>query len=229
MFRVTLRFAQVGLRETKKAKTRLAISAVATAMFIERGFDAVTVAEVAAAAEVSAATIFNYFETKEDLFFDREAEMIAAQVRVIGERAAGETIVAAIHRQLRAAIEDELPGLIERDVARFVATAQASPALRARVRLAIEKLEASLAAAIAAETGATADDATPRLVAGMIVGVERVLLDALRAQLERASSAATVGRALRRDCDRAFALLQAGLGSYGAKPRSRRRRAAPAT
>ncbi|HEY1552891.1 MAG TPA: TetR family transcriptional regulator [Kofleriaceae bacterium] len=207
----------MGLRETKKSKTRLAISEVATAMFIERGFDAVTVAEVAAAAEVSPATIFNYFETKEDLFFDREGEMIAAQARVISERAPGSTIVAAIHRQLRAAIDHELPGLIDRDVARFVATVQASPALRARARLAIEKLEASLAAAIAADTRAKPDDATPRLVAGMIVGIERVLLDGLRVHLERASSAATVKRALRRDCDRAFALLEAGLGSYGAK------------
>jgi AcrR family transcriptional regulator len=203
----------VGLRETKKAKTRLAISEVATAMFIERGFDAVTVADVAAAAEVSVATIFNYFETKEDLFFDREGEMIAAQARVIGARAKGETIVTAIHRQLRAAIDVELPGLIERDVARFVATVQASPALRARVRLALEKLEASLAAAIAADTRAKPDDATPRLVAGMIVGVERVLFDRLRAHIERKSAPAIAKRALRRDCDRAFALLEAGLGA----------------
>ena len=53
-----------GLRERKKAKTRLAISNIATQLFIERGFDNVTVAEVAAAADVSVATIFNYFETE---------------------------------------------------------------------------------------------------------------------------------------------------------------------
>jgi AcrR family transcriptional regulator len=205
----------LGHREDKKAKTRLAISEVATALFIERGFDTVTVAEIAAAAEVSVATIFNYFETKEDLFFDREGDMIAAQTRVIRERAAGETIAAAVHRQARAAIDDALPGLIERDVARFVATVQASPALQARVRLALEKTEASLARTIAAETRAKPDDAQPRVVAAMIVGIERVLLAELRGHLERKSPAALVRRALRRDCDRAFALLEAGLGGYG--------------
>src|ERR1700685_4848741 len=86
-----------GLRARKKAKSRLAISNVATKMFIERGFDDVTVAEVAAAADVSVATIFNYFETKEELFFDREGELVEAQRRCILERKAGETITSALH------------------------------------------------------------------------------------------------------------------------------------
>src|SRR5580693_4750619 len=95
-----------GLRERKKAKTRLAISNIATKMFIERGFDAVTVAEVAAAADVSVATIFNYFETKEELFFDREGEVIEEQRRRIRERNAGETITSALHRAFLAAIDE---------------------------------------------------------------------------------------------------------------------------
>ena len=101
-----------GLRERKKAKTRLAISNVATKLFIERGFDAVTVAEVAAAADVSVATIFNYFETKEDLFFDREGEGIEAQRRCILERKTGETITSALHRGYLAAIDAGLANLM---------------------------------------------------------------------------------------------------------------------
>src|SRR5262245_50975480 len=93
-----------GLRERKKAKTRLSISQIATQMFIERGFDAVTVAEVAAAAEVSVATIFNYFETKEDLFFDRERDIIAEHCRFVRERKVGETIIVALQRAFHAAI-----------------------------------------------------------------------------------------------------------------------------
>src|SRR6266496_5631258 len=59
-----------GRRERKKQQTRQAISDVATALFMERGFDAVTVAEVARAADVAVQTVFNHFPTKEDLFFD---------------------------------------------------------------------------------------------------------------------------------------------------------------
>src|ERR1700723_2371425 len=100
------------LRERKKAKTRLAISNLATKMFIERGFDDVTVAEVAATADVSVATIFNYFETKEDLFFDRDGETIEAQRRCVLERKAGETIASALHRGFLAAIDAAVPDLM---------------------------------------------------------------------------------------------------------------------
>ena len=204
-----------GLRARKKAKTRLAIAEVATRLFIERGFDQVTVAEVAAASEVSLATIFNYFETKEDLFFDREAELIAATCRVVHERTAGEAIIPAFHRALREAIDTVLPGLIERDVARFLATIDASPALRARARLGLDKAEAQLAAAIAADLHARPDDLTPRVVAAVVVALERVLLGVLRTHLRRGSSAAVTRRALRRDCDRAFAIIDAGIAAYG--------------
>ena len=63
--------ARPGLRERKKASTRLRISDIATGLFLERGFDEVTVAEVARAADVSVKTVFNYFGSKEDLIFDR--------------------------------------------------------------------------------------------------------------------------------------------------------------
>jgi AcrR family transcriptional regulator len=207
-----------GLRARKKAKTRLAIADVATGLFIERGFDNVTVADVAAAAEVSLATIFNYFETKEDLFFDREAELIASICRVVPERRPGEAIVAAFHRSFHDAIDTVLPGLIERNVARFVATIEASPSLRARARMALDKAEEQLAAAIAADQSAKPDDLTPRVVAAVVIALERVLLGVLRAHLLRGSSAAVVRRALRRDCDRVFAIVDAGISAYGTRP-----------
>src|ERR1700722_16342632 len=127
-----------GLRERKKEKTRLAISDVATKLFIERGFDDVTVAEVAAAADVSVATIFNYFETKEELFFDREGEVIEAQRRVILERKAGETITSVLQREFLAAIDAGVPQLMAHG-ASFLRTIEGSPALRARLRLGFEK------------------------------------------------------------------------------------------
>src|SRR3977135_3245790 len=89
-----------GLRERKKLETRQRISDVATLMFAARGFDDVTVAEIAAAANVSKMTVFNYFPRKEDLLFDRTDEAFALLAGAIKERRPGESFVSAIHRLL---------------------------------------------------------------------------------------------------------------------------------
>ena len=207
-----------GLRERKKARTRLAISNVATKMFIERGFDDVTVAEVAAAADVSVATIFNYFETKEELFFDREGEVMEAQRRCILERKAGETVTSALHRAFLAAIDAGVPPLMA-ERARFLRTIEASAALRARARLGFEKAEASLAETIAEETRAVAGDPTPQIVAAMLVAIQRTLTEAARAAALRGDAVASTKRRLRQACDRAFELLEGGVRGYGRKAR----------
>ncbi|WP_326640923.1 TetR/AcrR family transcriptional regulator [Streptosporangium sp. NBC_01755] len=75
-----------GLRERKKRETRERISNIATGLFMMRGFDNVTVAEVARAADVSVNTVFNYFGTKEDLLFDRQEEVEDLPSRVVRER-----------------------------------------------------------------------------------------------------------------------------------------------
>jgi AcrR family transcriptional regulator len=205
-----------GLRERKKAKTRLAISDVATKMFIERGFDDVTVAEVAAAADVSVATIFNYFETKEELFFDREGEGIEAQCRCIVERKAGETIMSALHNGFLTAIDAGVSNLLA-DGASFIRTIEGSSALRARLRLGFEKTEASLAETIAEETEAVAGDPTPQIVAAMFVAIQRTLIESARAAALRGDAVAPTKRRLRRACDRAFVLLEGGVRGYGKK------------
>ncbi len=205
-----------GLRERKKAKTRLAISNIATRLFIERGFDEVTVAEVAAAAEVSVATIFNYFETKEDLFFDRDGETIVAQRRLILDRKAGETITSALHRGFLAAIDAAVPDLMSQG-ASFLRTIEGSAALRARVRLGLERAETSLAATITEETESEAGDPTPQIVAAMIVSIQRMLMESARAAALRGDAVAPTKRRLRQACDRAFALLDGGVRGYGKK------------
>ena len=84
-----------GLRERKKAQTRQLIADTARRLFLERGFEAVTVAEIAREADVAEKTVFNYFPAKEDLFYGRleafEEELLAA----IREREPGESLVAA--------------------------------------------------------------------------------------------------------------------------------------
>jgi AcrR family transcriptional regulator len=205
-----------GLRERKKAQSRLAISNIATKMFIERGFDDVTVAEVAAAADVSVATIFNYFETKEELFFDREGQVVEAQRRFILERKAGETIASVLHREFLAAIDAGVPQLMAHG-ASFLRTIEGSSALRARLRLGFEKAEASLAETIAEETEAGAGDPTPQIVAAMLVAIQRTLMESAGAAALRGEAVASTKRRLRRACDRAFALLEGGMRGYGKK------------
>jgi AcrR family transcriptional regulator len=205
-----------GLRERKKAQSRLAISNVATKLFIERGFDDVTVAEVAAAADVSVATIFNYFDTKEELFFDREGEIIEAQRRVIVERKVGETLTSVLHREFLAGIDAGVPDLMAHG-ASFLRTIEASSALRARLRLGFEKGEALLAETIAAETEACAGDPTPQIAAAMIVAIQRTLMESAGAAALRGDAVASTKRRLRQVCDRAFVLLEGGLRGYAKK------------
>ncbi|WP_051897755.1 TetR/AcrR family transcriptional regulator [Sciscionella sediminilitoris] len=88
-----------GLRERKKWQTRRRISEVATGLFFARGFDAVTVAEVAEAAEVSKMTVFNYFPRKEDLLLDRTAEGRHEICALITGRAEGESVFEVLRAQ----------------------------------------------------------------------------------------------------------------------------------
>ncbi len=209
-----------GLRERKKAQTRQAISDLATRMFADRGFDAVTVAEVAAAAKVSVATIFNYFETKEDLFFDREGEIVEAHCRAVRERRRGESIPEALHRAFGAAL-DAMP----LEYLFFVRTIDASPTLHARARASHDKTEAALAAAIAVETGAAKRDPTPRVVAAMVTAIEWLLVEDARAAVMRGESFAAVKRRVRRTSTQALAVLDSGVRDYGRQgvsPRSGR-------
>lgn len=83
----------MGLRERKKARTRERISDIATGLFLDRGFDEVTVAEVASAAGVSVKTVFNYFGAKEDLMFDREPEWLASIDQLIASRRPGHGLI----------------------------------------------------------------------------------------------------------------------------------------
>ena len=90
----------MGLRERKKEQTRQLIAETAWRLFAERGFDRVTVAEVAREAQVAEATVFNYFRTKEDLFYSRLEAYGARLVEAVAARAPGEPAVAAFRRFL---------------------------------------------------------------------------------------------------------------------------------
>src|ERR1700684_997662 len=93
-----------GLRERRKQETRQAISDVATEMFVARGFDEVTIAQVADAAGVAKMTVTNYFPRKEDLVFDRAEGVIGHLAEVVAARPPGESMLTAIRRDYAVAV-----------------------------------------------------------------------------------------------------------------------------
>lgn len=98
-----------GLRESKKQRTRRELADAALALFLERGFDEVSVADVAAAAQVSKPTLFRYFATKEDLVLDRFADHQDEAARIVRARPRGSTPVRALHEHFVAALRERDP------------------------------------------------------------------------------------------------------------------------
>jgi AcrR family transcriptional regulator len=199
----------MGLRESKKLRTRQEIADQAMRLFVQRGFDRVTVAEVAAAAAVSEKTVFNYFPTKEDLFFDEVPARGQALVEAIGTREPGESILAGLRRlQVGECRRLSSPGF-----ALFARIIEQSPALQAKELQVMAGFSQTLAGAIQAELGVDERDA--RVAAGLIVSVHWQLFRAARKQALEGRHGPGALRRLRADLDRAYQLLEHGLGELG--------------
>lgn len=180
----------MGLRETKKRQTRTAIADAALALFLEHGFDQVTVAEVARQAGVSTNTVFNYFPSKEDLFFDRQAEVEDRLAALVRDRPPGTCPVAAVRDDLLSALRQDHPALgLQPGAPAFWQVIQDSPALRAREREIGERIEAALATALtdhpphSADAPRHAGDPLPAILAGTIAGTHRAVLRELRRRI----------------------------------------------
>jgi AcrR family transcriptional regulator len=206
-----------GLRERKKRETRERISDIAMGLFMTRGFDDVTVAEVAQAADVSVNTVFNYFSTKEDLFADRHDVVVDLPLQVLRERRPGESVVGAFRRDYLDAIDTRgwryglNPG---NDV--FAGIVNASPALVARMRQIHVERERGLARALADELGAGPDDLTPAMAAACLLTAMRILSDRALTMMVAGEPWERIAPTLRAQAVTAFDLLEAGLGSFGA-------------
>ena len=201
-------------------RTRQLIAETAMRMFAERGFDAVPVAAVARAAEVSEATVFNYFPTKEDLVY-RGIEAFEAELRAaVRDRPAGEPITAAFGRFvlrprgfLADPDEDAVRHLIA--VAKMI---PASPALLAREREILDRYTTSLAALIAEDTAAEPGDLRPEVVARALIGTHQSLIQLVRRRLgEGPVDPADVAREVVTRGRQALEQLEQGLVGYGAK------------
>jgi len=221
----------MGLRERKKEQTRQLIADTAWRLFADRGFERVTVAEVARQAEVATATVFNYFPTKEDLFFFRLEAFGAQLVEAVRNRAAGEPVLVAFRRfllesgGLLAQVEAGDPQALERlrTVNRVIA---ASPTLQARERQALAGTADTLAALLAAETGGPAADVTAQVAANALLGVQRALVDYTRRRVLADHEPARLAADVRGLASHAFALLEQGLGDYAPRPAHPTRRPA---
>ena len=201
-----------GLRERRKQEARQAISGVAMAMFEARGFDEVTISQVAEAAGVSKMTVTNYFPRKEDLVFDRAEVIIRSLADAVAARAPGESLLAAVRRDYaeRIAAGDVTLGVPTPAFARMVG---GSHALTGRRREIADLTEQALGDAIAAEAGA--DDPQQRIVAAQLASVHRVLFAEGTRRVLAGQPRDEICQVLAAAAGRALDLLEPSLGGYG--------------
>ena len=197
----------IGLRERKKQRMFNDLSETAIRLFLEKGFDAVSVAEVAAAAEVSKPTLFRYFPTKEDLVLHRIADHEREAARVAAQ---GPTPVAALRRHFLDGLErsDPVTGLNDHPaVLAFHSLLYGTPSLVARVHTYQERSEAALAEALGGGLEA-------RLAAGQIIAVQRILALENWRRIAAGESVEDVRSDAVRAAEQAFDMLAAGLPQF---------------
>jgi AcrR family transcriptional regulator len=206
-----------GLRERKKQLTRELIADAALELFLARGFDAVTIADIAQQADVDAKTIYNYFPSKADLFYHRLEELKDSLLAAVREREAGESVLAAFSRFLLARqgfLGDERATPRLRAVTAMIV---GSPTLLAHEDQIYARFTAALAELLGAETRARPRDVQPAVVAHSLIGLHRALVSYVRAGTLAGTPNATLERGARAQAKKAIATLERGLGGYGIK------------
>ncbi|WUQ22019.1 TetR/AcrR family transcriptional regulator [Streptomyces sp. NBC_00236] len=201
--------APMSLRERKKQLTYQAVSDAAIALFLERGFDKVSVAEIAAAADISKPTLFRYFPAKEDLALHRFADHEDESARVVAGRAEGESPLDALRRHYLDGLErrDPVTGLCDvPQVLAFHRLLYGTPSLVARLYAYQSRAEAALARALG-------DRVTDRLAAGQIIAVLRILSLENWQRISEGRSADQVYADAVEAAEQGFVQLRSGLGS----------------
>lgn len=209
------------LRERKKIQTGMRIFRTAIALFTESGFDQVSVAQIAAAAEVSKMTVFNYFSTKEDLVMAPMEQHLDEPARAVRDRAPGTSAVTALREQFVDALKrfDPSAGLnddqIVLDVIRLI---HRTPVLAARATHGFDQVaQAALAAELLAQDPAH-DDLTARVATAQVLSVRTALIAGNHRRMLAGERAADALPTALRDTERAFTLLERGLGDYCTSP-----------
>jgi AcrR family transcriptional regulator len=157
-------------RSRKRQATRQGISDAATRLFIERGFDEVTVDEIAAAADVGRMTVFNHFPRKEDMFFDRDEEGREMLRQALRQRDPSTAPIEALRLLAHRLIAERSP--IMEFSARsqsFIATIERSETLKARARAIRDELAQVMTVALSECAGREPDDPDARLAANLLL------------------------------------------------------------
>jgi AcrR family transcriptional regulator len=203
---------------------RQQLSDTATQMFLERGFDAVRVSEIAEACGVSEKTVFNYFPTKESLILDR-LDATVASLRT-GLADPGVSPVEAALRILGAELGAMTSWLAAQDhlaqagasIRRFGALIQATPSLRAHQSDMMDQFVAVAAAILARRAAMSPDDPEPQIAATALLGLWRVQFQALGRYLDGTRTPAELHQAVSADVRRAARLIGTGLNSSAFAP-----------
>jgi AcrR family transcriptional regulator len=208
-------------RAQKKALTRAHVRETAQRLFAERGFDAVTIADVAATAEVAVQTVFNHFATKEELYWADRAPWVDGPATAVRERPAGVPALTALREHLVASVGRFVEGLGGAPGRCAVADLDRSATLQAAERELHHTAEARLCdALLEAWTGPGAEDpapADPRTTAAVVaatwLALTRTLVTQPRSPLPVPEEAAGMAAATRALAERLLALSEAAVGT----------------
>jgi AcrR family transcriptional regulator len=205
----------VGRRERKKQQTRQAIADAAMALFAEHGFEAVTVAQVARAADVAVQTVFNYFPAKEDLFFTEDASGFLERVTdAVRTTPAGESVLTRLRPLFLGNFEEALATGTFDSIEATARIIESSPALRARQQADLARWSTAVAAAITETVGTDATDPAPLLAANVLVGVYQAVFETARRRVLAGQRGTRLQSQLRADAARCWTLAEEGLAAY---------------
>jgi AcrR family transcriptional regulator len=214
-----------GLRARKKRLMRRQLSDTATRMFLERGFDAVRVTDVAEACGVSEKTVFNYFPTKESLVLDRlETTMASLRTGLADPQIPPVPAALRILDRELSVMTAQLgghddPGGVARAILRFGDLIRATPSLRAYQSDMTGQFVSVAAEVLAARAGMSADDPEPQVAARALLGLWHVQAESLRKHLDGdgAPAPARVRELVTADVRRAARLIDSGLRSFATR------------
>ncbi len=230
-----------GLRDRKKRLLRQLISDTATQMFLDRGFDAVKVSEIAEACEVSEKTVYNYFPSKESLLFDREEEMAESIRSAFSDRdtrsltdAAIELLDGEIAHMYDHWITLPDPNVAVVTLERFSELIERTPDLVAAQQAMMERLTQTAAETLAERAGLDPEDPEPQLAAVIVTGLWRTMFISMRRHSRSGAQIEDVRAAVTEDVHRAAVLANAGLASfnlavYGSRTKDQMREATEIT
>ena len=205
--------AGLSLRERKKRLTRQALIEAADTMFAERGFDNVTVAEIADAVSVAPKTVFVYFPAKEDLVFHGEDDTRDELLTAIRDRAPGTTPLDALRDLLGSSMSTSAKGPVAA-LDRLLRTVGDSVVLQSRMRLMWERFEMAIAGELSRELGTEAFEPAPRIAAAQLVLVFRMMASPDVLAYVRAHARSRQRAAFTRWLDALVGMVGGGMGEF---------------